>query len=323
VISTLVAKPISQAPDLFYRYQPFSSRSLQSLCEDTLYFCHPGHFNDPLDCKPTLECDSSTADLRSLLAQLVGTRVASEIRASLRRAQLKGTRAEAHARTRAELEAKRVLEDIAYHSTNPDYEEGQEVAETNLLVNEIEDEMMRHYELGVCCFSEFFDSALLWSHYADQHRGICVGYDCDRDPVPDLKPVSYGGKRAILTSVLVQGFLRGDAAARAHLDESVLLRKAAGWSYESEWRLIRPIGEQDSPMRLREITCGLRCSPSAIYAVCSALKARNPEVDFYGMGVAHKEYSLVRQRVDHDELERSYPRTAQSGAEMFPDVQDS
>ncbi len=31
--------------------------------------------------------------------------------------------------------------------------------------------------LGVICFSERSDSLLMWSHYADNHNGICIEFD--------------------------------------------------------------------------------------------------------------------------------------------------
>ncbi|UHG93303.1 DUF2971 domain-containing protein [Spirosoma oryzicola] len=31
-------------------------------------------------------------------------------------------------------------------------------------------------ESGVCCFSEKSDIALMWSHYAEKHRGVCFGF---------------------------------------------------------------------------------------------------------------------------------------------------
>lgn len=30
--------------------------------------------------------------------------------------------------------------------------------------------------ISISCFSEIKDSILMWSHYADSHRGICIGY---------------------------------------------------------------------------------------------------------------------------------------------------
>lgn len=33
--------------------------------------------------------------------------------------------------------------------------------------------------LGICCFSESHDNLHMWSHYADSHTGLCIGYDID------------------------------------------------------------------------------------------------------------------------------------------------
>jgi hypothetical protein len=31
--------------------------------------------------------------------------------------------------------------------------------------------------IGMCAFSEVFNQELMWAHYADQFRGICIAYD--------------------------------------------------------------------------------------------------------------------------------------------------
>ena len=31
--------------------------------------------------------------------------------------------------------------------------------------------------IGMCAFSEVFNHELMWAHYADQFRGICITYD--------------------------------------------------------------------------------------------------------------------------------------------------
>ena len=33
---------------------------------------------------------------------------------------------------------------------------------------------------GVCCFSKKSDSILMWSHYADYHKGLCFVFDLDK-----------------------------------------------------------------------------------------------------------------------------------------------
>jgi hypothetical protein len=34
-------------------------------------------------------------------------------------------------------------------------------------------------DTGLLCFSESWDHLLMWSHYANKHQGICLGFDVD------------------------------------------------------------------------------------------------------------------------------------------------
>jgi hypothetical protein len=45
---------------------------------------------------------------------------------------------------------------------------------------------------GMLCFSKHWHNPVLWSHYADRHRGICLGFDIDSRRV---KPVAYISQR--------------------------------------------------------------------------------------------------------------------------------
>jgi hypothetical protein len=77
----------------------------------------------------------------------------------------------------------------------------------------------------------------------------------------DLHKVKYGGSRLVPTSKVI-AMLNGDGDARREVDEAILLRKAASWRYEREWRLIGQRGLQDSPLELEEVIFGMRCKES-------------------------------------------------------------
>lgn len=308
-------RPIST----FYRYRAFSTSTLDSLCHDTLYFAHPGTFNDPLDCSPTLEQDSSLEELRNLLSVLIRRRVRSEVLASLSQARVKGEGATAHAEKRAISEARNELANIAYNATNPEYTASEAEAEGWLLINEVQRELHRHYERGVCCFSTTYSSPLLWSHYGEQHRGLCIGYGLDRRPKPEIHRVVYGGSRSVRTSVLIAALVHDDSEAKKELDRDVLLRKAHGWNYEKEYRLLGMQGEQDSPLLLKEVTFGLRCPMSVVHTVTKALSGRSNDIRYFWMYDVRGKFVLRRSEVDLAELGMYMPKTAQSGIEVFGD----
>lgn len=313
---------MSRIPKTFYRYRAFDGHILDSLCHDTMHFANPGTFNDPLDCRPTLDCDSDLCDLRDLYANLLRQRVLSELYDGLKKAGFPGERASKHAEKRAQLSVDSQLADIAYHATNPDYSCTGEEAEKRLLTQAVEGELRRHYERGVCCFSESYRSPVLWSHYGDQHRGICIGYGIDRMPKPHVQKVRYGKSRDIKTSALVRTFIHGDCAAQDELDRDVLLRKAGEWRYEKEWRLIDLQGLRDSPLLLKEVIFGLRCSTAVKHSVVKALSGRDQPVRFYELDEVPGQYVLHRKELKPDELSRFLPHTAASGIEIFGSITD-
>ncbi len=52
-------------------------------------------------------------------------------------------------------------------------------------------------EFGVVCFVERWDVPLMWSHYADSHRGLVIGFDVNHNffARSSLRQVEYGDER--------------------------------------------------------------------------------------------------------------------------------
>lgn len=94
----------------------------------------------------------------------------------------------------------------------------------------------------VCCFSEHPDSILMWSHYADQHRGVALGFDVRKlmkwSP-NKLKKVVYSTRLPIVfdRTTLPRDMISGKTRNIDNL-EVLILAKANIWSYEDEWRCI-------------------------------------------------------------------------------------
>ena len=98
----------------------------------------------------------------------------------------------------------------------------------------------------VGCLTEHFDNRLMWSHYADSHRGICIEYDFSSFS-PSLErvvfaPVVYSSKRPKFTGEL-QNHLNHNQLNlqdRQYLT-SALFTKDTIWKYESEWRILKGV----------------------------------------------------------------------------------
>src|SRR5438552_2914382 len=69
-----------------------------------------------------------------------------------------------------------------------------------------------HLSYGALCFSKSPSNPLLWSHYADKHKGICLGFELSPDaPVSD--PTYVNSQQEAASNALI------DAIPYARLSE--------------------------------------------------------------------------------------------------------
>jgi len=90
------------------------------------------------------------------------------------------------------------------------------------------------HKISMFCLSEICNDILMWSHYADGHRGICLVFDGKND-----KYQRFRQKTACVAykdSIPEFNFYR-DTDERKNA-RAMMLTKATDWSYEKEWRFI-------------------------------------------------------------------------------------
>ncbi|MGI4819487.1 MAG: DUF2971 domain-containing protein [Janthinobacterium lividum] len=153
-------------------------------------------------------------------------------------------------------------------------------------------------KVGLICFSKTWSNPVQWSHYADRHRGLCLGFD-----VPDetVLPVRYVPKR-----------LRYDPKLFEVRDEATLLHylttKFSHWRYEKEVRLIVPLNEtlQEGSLNfwplaedlvLREIIAGDMCPLSREELEAAITNYDQPQtIALHKARLAFRSFNVVKQR---------------------------
>lgn len=82
---------------------------------------------------------------------------------------------------------------------------------------------------GLLCFSANWRNPVLWSHYANKHQGVCLGFDLKRKAV---HPVSYETER-------LRAELNEDGVPiSADLQNLLVLTKSSHYQYEEEYRVL-------------------------------------------------------------------------------------
>ena len=152
---------------------------------------------------------------------------------------------------------------------------------------------------GALCFSRRWRHPMLWSHYADKHRGICLGFD-----VPEKRAVrvAYTSKR--IEFDIERQLAKGTRDKKLGL--KLLTTKYEGWKYEDEVRFIVSLDEPDShtgmyfcafgrQLALKEVILGVRSTLSR-GDVTAELSESDRHATIVKARLAFRSFSVVRQR---------------------------
>jgi hypothetical protein len=188
--------PISEEENsvpLFYRYTPIGTWLPAFLKGESLQFSSRKSFNDPFGCRPGYKL-SGGKELDKFLHdrfKRFGFRGADRVKA-------------VHAAKNRSASVRQI--------------------------SSLSDESILD-QVGVLCLATDWNNSLMWSHYADQHKGICVSFHSDIDVFKIAFRVKYTDDFPIIVR------------PKDEIDvmfAKAFLTKAKCWSYENEWRVIKP-----------------------------------------------------------------------------------
>jgi hypothetical protein len=181
-----------------YRFSKLTTDNLHHfqhlLIEQKLHQTPPDQLNDPFECKPDYILERTESEINQVRDHFV--KIAMESRQS----------------------PQRIKEIIDQVSTDP--------SSAEKIIRDASIIGFKH--LRICCFTTNKSNLLLWSHYADSHKGVCVEFDATKPPISLAFKVHYSNKypKAIYPPPSNQ---------RVFVPA---LTKSKEWEYEDEFRTI-------------------------------------------------------------------------------------
>ena len=244
-----LTRPVSEAiremiPKRLFRYRAFNDRSVGAFENDIIYAVTSDKFNDPYDTLVRYDLEG--------IEKWVNTVMNTETLGQMKTWYTQGwdlPKEVKHILPKEMTDTLKValfsIEDIK------DYEERIEETRkrmTSLIETyfPILSETSKRYST-IACFCESIESVLMWSHYADSHKGFALEYDFRptlEEPIKNigLFPVVYSEERFDISNYIAWGFLRilGIPAKMPDMSASIknALWKSDIWAYEKEWRMI-------------------------------------------------------------------------------------
>lgn len=155
-------------------------------------------------------------------------------------------------------------------------------------------------KFGLLCFSKSWSNPVQWSHYADSHKGACLGFE-----VPDMKleHISYSSKRM---SILAENMKSANQMTEDYM-KSILTTKYSHWRYEQEARVYNGLDQVDEngfffrdfgpEMELKKVIVGAR-SKITRAMVAEALGELSSSVETFKARAAFKSFRIVRNEND-------------------------
>jgi len=269
---------------IFFKYRPANEYAIALLEKQEMKFSYAEEYNDPFDSQLIFNVDSS---VENILLHLEGTPIDESIKQLLRR------------RIRNGEITKDVYAGVA-----------SEVGERTIMSS---------------CFSgispDSSKSLLLWSHYADSHKGVCIGLrDCSSTAIAALK-FNVEDSCVDPSSVLVDGlflvhkviYSEAGIVEWKPFDQDIGIfidahrNKAKCWEYEDEYRLIVPRGEFSSqilhfdPRFLAEVYLGCLIDGAYRNRIRRVLKVyldKGINVRLFQMTRSQKRFALEKEELD-------------------------
>lgn len=260
-------------PDSLYKYQRFSPSALANLVGRQIWFSRPSAFNDPYDCALRPAAELSHDDLERLFAFV----------------QEKSGN--------PELIAKQ------YRKRDGSIDESfrEQVLSGVGKVFDLPREEVTNRR-GVACLTAKVDDLLMWSHYADGHRGFCLEFSTAYAPFDRARAVEYSDLIPIVNpaTLLLE---RSDDWMR------LLSTKMSCWSYEEEWRLFHKEPDLAFGYGVEALTgvyFGTNMSRDHIEII--ALILRGAPTQLYQMRRSDTEFKVMPAAVNHTPYDYSKDR---------------
>ncbi len=249
--------------DCLYRYRAYDDNTIAALKNDRLYFSNPEYFNDPYD-------NLLFADTSKIVCTIIGNIISGM---------------DNYLDTRKEMEMPWAdfVKFIWSSEKSKEIILRERFDQILGVLDSIRVNLKRNSR--IICFSDCYDSRLLWSHYANYHKGFIQVYNkanletfkCYNDREEEsnnktrLVQVEYVDQQTDMTELVLEYIRHNifgnmgdveqiDAKITSTIFRTVISEKAREWSYEREWRLI----PRNPQINRKSELVYLKCRPIAV-----------------------------------------------------------
>lgn len=196
-------------PIALYKYKDISGEGIEHvedmLRSNRIWFSSPLSFNDPFDCRAVFDVSSTREEIVFRKAAFLAKRKGASL-------------ADALAAANTEIPSK------------PDEVERWQI-------QQVEAHSRRAANTGILCLTPVCDNFIMWTHYAKDHTGICIGFrvrdvhaEAGLDFIGAAQKVEYADRCPLINFV---------QDGNRETVRKAFLTKATPFRHEHEWRIVQ------------------------------------------------------------------------------------
>lgn len=314
------------APKRLYKYQPVSSYALKNLKNNHLFFNDPSNFNDPydtnheIDIKPLtkenakniffgkgtgreiferLESNLAGVEDIEIILKLLTQKFPSFRLLLFRNTNLIVENSDKSISLIGRIDEEKISE-LSFLIVSAYYESLNGTLKTALEVERKE----KAYSKGVCCFSEVFDDLLMWSYYADGHKGICLEFDTTYDPFTKVHKVNYVTEIPAIDA----NIFFDQKMDLSGVVEAFLATKYFDWNHEHEWRVIHDNNNQTFGYKTNALTgiyFGSKIDFTTFEIIALIIKGQHTNCSFYQMEKVPGEFKIIPKKITYSSFQEA------------------
>ena len=238
-------------PKYLYKFRSFGDKNHEAMLTDNeLFFASPDKFNDPFDCSVPIRYEDFTKTEFFAYWTAVYRRDFPMVR---------------------DNEIRKMVKEF--------YNKVRSPSGRTILVRSQEETIrrMRSRDIGVFSLTANLSSILSWSHYADSHRGFCVGFHTvnlqafleKQGSFLDLRSVDYTKEYP---------FINAYKTSYEEITNRIVWTKSKDWDYEHEYRVLWLNGANKLLKIpngiIRRVVLGCQVNPTDKTEMISILRSR-------------------------------------------------
>lgn len=305
-----------QNPDFLFKYTTFDT-AMKTIDNSSLYWSSVSQFNDPFEYKFRFFTDGNENAVTSRFLAATFIKDHNAISIFSNNQQLQNIR-------RKHLNGEEDFNSIEVYINNLLLQEKFKINNSKSLtamsaykkifldIIPIQIKKIIDETTGVLCLTDDSDersSRLMWSHYADCHKGVRIKLKTKFiEHISDsmksgIRKVRYQESFPLIEYDDYLGFSAGYFPQQTrNLVNKMIFTKSDEWSYENEYRSVIPFNGESriinvNPDAFDSIYLGLRVTPKNQDAIITAIKNKMPHVCIFKTEQEDNSYKLTYKKI--------------------------